>query len=169
MGSFRGWTEALTPSRRPQPEHCRRAKECKADRRPQLQGPSGRRLGNQIDLINGKGPVGSCHEIPLFSTESTLSAVRIDDYKSRFLTDQPQGWFGIMIKKLTWPILTNLRIDPFERTGMPRRRQRPAARLSATGSSRRVLAALCSGPAGSGQAWPRLALEFPADAEGGEL
>ena len=56
------------------------------------------------------------HDIYYF-TESTLSAVRIDDYKYRF-TDQPQGWLGGTIK-IDWPILTNLRLDPFERTGMP--------------------------------------------------
>jgi arylsulfatase A-like enzyme len=70
---------------------------------------------NQTDLITGKGP-SARHEIYYF-TESTLSAVRIDDYKYRF-TDQPQGWLGGTIK-VDWPILTNLRIDPFERTGMP--------------------------------------------------
>ena len=70
---------------------------------------------NQTDLITGKGP-SARHEIYYF-TESTLSAVRIDDYKYRF-TDQPQGWLGGTVK-VDWPILTNLRLDPFERTGMP--------------------------------------------------
>jgi arylsulfatase len=70
---------------------------------------------NQMDLITGKGP-SVRHEIYYF-TESTLSAVRIDDYKYRF-TDQPGGWLGGTIK-VDWPILTNLRLDPFERTGMP--------------------------------------------------
>jgi len=70
---------------------------------------------NQMDLITGKGP-SARHDIYYF-TESTLSAVRIDDYKYRF-TDQPQGWLGGTIK-IDWPILTNLRLDPFERTGMP--------------------------------------------------
>ena len=70
---------------------------------------------NQMDLITGKGP-STRHEVYYF-TESTLSAVRIDDYKYRF-TDQPQGWLGGTVK-VDWPILTNLRLDPFERTGMP--------------------------------------------------
>lgn len=70
---------------------------------------------NQMDLITGKGP-SARHEI-LYFTEGTLSAVRIDDYKYRF-TDQPQGWLGGTIK-VDWPILTNIRLDPFERTGMP--------------------------------------------------
>jgi len=70
---------------------------------------------NQMDLITGKGP-SKRHEVFYF-TESTLSAVRIDDYKYRF-TDQPNGWFGAT-EKVDWPILVNLRLDPFERTGMP--------------------------------------------------
>jgi arylsulfatase len=70
---------------------------------------------NQMDLITGKGP-SARHEIYYF-TESTLSAVRIEDYKYRF-TDQPGGWLGGTVK-VDWPILTNIRLDPFERTGMP--------------------------------------------------
>jgi arylsulfatase len=69
---------------------------------------------NQMDLITGKGP-SARHEIFYF-TEGTLSAVRIDDYKFR-LTDQPTGWFGATVK-VDWPIIVNLRLDPFERTGM---------------------------------------------------
>ena len=70
---------------------------------------------NQMDLITGKGP-SVRHEIFYF-TESTLSAVRINDFKYRF-TDQPNGWLGATVK-VDWPILVNLRLDPFERTGMP--------------------------------------------------
>ncbi len=70
---------------------------------------------NQLDLISGKGP-SSRHEVFYF-TEGTLSAVRIDDFKYRF-TDQPNGWLGATVK-VDWPLLTNLRLDPFERTGMP--------------------------------------------------
>ena len=70
---------------------------------------------NQMDLITGKGP-SKRHEIFYF-TEGTLSAVRIDDFKYRF-TDQPGGWLGATVK-VDWPILVNLRLDPFERTGMP--------------------------------------------------
>jgi arylsulfatase A-like enzyme len=70
---------------------------------------------DQMNLITGKGP-SARHEI-LYFTESTLSAVRIDDYKYRF-TDQPGGWLGGTVK-VDWPILTNLRLDPFERTGLP--------------------------------------------------
>ena len=52
-----------------------------------------------------------------YFTETTLGAVRINDYKYRF-TDQPDGWLGNTVK-VDWPILTNLKLDPFERTGMP--------------------------------------------------
>jgi arylsulfatase A-like enzyme len=68
---------------------------------------------DQTDLITGKGP-SKRHEIYYF-TESTLAALRIDDYKFRF-TDQPNGWLGATVK-VDWPILTNLRLDPYERTG----------------------------------------------------
>jgi arylsulfatase len=70
---------------------------------------------DQTALITGKGP-SARHEIFYF-TEGTLSAVRIDDYKYRF-TDQPGGWLGGTIK-VDWPILTNLRLDPFERMNLP--------------------------------------------------
>jgi arylsulfatase A-like enzyme len=69
---------------------------------------------NQLDLITGKGP-SARHEI-FYLTETTLAAVRIDDYKYRF-TDQPGGWLGAT-EKVDWPILVNLRLDPYERTGM---------------------------------------------------
>jgi arylsulfatase len=70
---------------------------------------------DQTPLITGTGP-SARHEIFYF-TESTLSAIRIDDYKYRF-TDQPNGWLGATVR-VDWPILTNLRLDPFERMGMP--------------------------------------------------
>ncbi len=69
---------------------------------------------NQMDLITGKGP-SKRHEIFYFA-ETTLGAVRINDYKYRFI-DQPNGWLGGTVK-VDWPILVNLRLDPFERTGL---------------------------------------------------
>jgi arylsulfatase len=68
---------------------------------------------NQMDMITGKGP-STRHEI-LYFGESELGAVRIDDYKYRFI-DQPAGWLGEKTK-VDVPYLTNLRLDPFERTG----------------------------------------------------
>ena len=69
---------------------------------------------DQTGLITGKGP-SNRHEV-FYLTEGTVSAVRINDFKYRF-TDQPNGWFGGTVK-VDWPILTNLRLDPFERTGL---------------------------------------------------
>jgi arylsulfatase A-like enzyme len=69
---------------------------------------------NQMDLITGKGP-SKRHEVWYF-TESTLSAARIDDIKYRF-TDQPNGWLGAT-DKVDWPRITNLRLDPYERTNI---------------------------------------------------
>jgi len=70
---------------------------------------------NQMDMITGKGP-SARHEIFYFG-ESTLGAVRIDDYKFRFI-DQPGGWLGEKTHPDV-PYLINLRLDPFERTGWP--------------------------------------------------
>ena len=69
---------------------------------------------NQLDLFTGKGP-SKRNEIYYFA-ETTLGAVRIGDYKYRFI-DQPNGWLGNTVK-VDWPILANIRLDPFERTGM---------------------------------------------------
>jgi len=65
--------------------------------------------------ITGKGP-SARHEI-FYLGESTVGAVRIDDYKFRFI-DQPAGWLGEKTKPDV-PYITNLRLDPFERTGWP--------------------------------------------------
>jgi arylsulfatase A-like enzyme len=68
---------------------------------------------NQLDLFTGKGP-SNRHEVFYFA-EGTLGAVRTDDWKFR-LIDQPDGMVGSTIKVNT-PILTNLRLDPYERMG----------------------------------------------------
>jgi len=68
---------------------------------------------DQTDCITGKGE-SKRHEIYYFG-ESTLGAVRVDDFKYRFI-EQPQGWVGAKVH-VDMPILTNLRLDPFERTG----------------------------------------------------
>ena len=70
---------------------------------------------NQMDAITGKGP-SARHEI-FYLGESTVGAVRVDDYKFRFI-DQPAGWLGEKTKPDV-PYITNLRPDPFERTGWP--------------------------------------------------
>jgi arylsulfatase A-like enzyme len=70
---------------------------------------------NQLAAITGKGP-SVRHEI-FYLGESTVGAIRIDDYKFRFI-DQPAGWLGEKSKPDV-PYITNLRLDPFERTGWP--------------------------------------------------
>jgi arylsulfatase len=70
---------------------------------------------NQLDLITGKGP-SNRSEIWYFG-ESDLGAVRVGDYKYRFI-DQPGGWLGDKVKPEV-PSIINLRLDPFERTGFP--------------------------------------------------
>ncbi len=70
---------------------------------------------NQMAAITGQGK-SARHEI-FYLGESTVGAVRIDDYKFRFI-DQPQGWLGEKTHPDV-PYITNLRLDPFERTGWP--------------------------------------------------
>jgi arylsulfatase A-like enzyme len=70
---------------------------------------------NQLAAITGKEP-SARHEI-FYLGESTVGAVRIDDYKYRFI-DQPAGWLGDKTHPDV-PYITNLRLDPFERTGWP--------------------------------------------------
>jgi arylsulfatase A-like enzyme len=70
---------------------------------------------NQMAAITGQGP-SARHEI-FYLGESTVGAVRIDDYKFRFI-DQPAGWLGEKTHPDV-PYITNLRLDPFERTGWP--------------------------------------------------
>jgi arylsulfatase A-like enzyme len=66
---------------------------------------------DQTKLITDTGP-SNRHEVFYF-TESNLGAIRIDDYKFQFI-DQPNGWLGGTVT-LDWPLITNLRLDPFER------------------------------------------------------
>ena len=132
------------------------------DRRPDLQEPS-RRLQPDWPLITGKGP-SARHEIFYFG-ESTLGAVRIDDYKYRFI-DQPAGW----LRQKTHPdvpYLTNLRLDPFERTGWPGNGTKDGAQQYFDWFKYRVLA-LRVRPAADGQELPD-GPRLPADAEGREL
>jgi arylsulfatase len=70
---------------------------------------------NQMAMITGTGP-SVRNEIWYFG-ESSLGAVRIGDYKFRFI-DQPAGWLGEKTKPDV-PYITQLRLDPFERTGWP--------------------------------------------------
>jgi arylsulfatase A-like enzyme len=67
---------------------------------------------DQTSMITGTGK-SNRHEIWYFA-ESTLGAARIDDYKYTF-KEQPGGWLGDTVT-LGAPTITNLRLDPFERT-----------------------------------------------------
>lgn len=67
---------------------------------------------NQMDLLTGQGS-SKRHEIWYFA-EARLGALRIDDFKFRFI-DQPDGWPGPKVP-LNMPIMNNIRQDPFERT-----------------------------------------------------
>jgi arylsulfatase A-like enzyme len=70
---------------------------------------------NQLDFLAGKEP-SKRHEIVYFA-EGTLGAIRVNDFKYRFI-DQPGGWFGGTVKPDS-PMLVNLRLDPLERTSLP--------------------------------------------------
>ena len=70
---------------------------------------------NQLDMLTGQGP--SNRDVVYYFAEANLGAVRVGDYKYRFI-DQPNGWFGETVT-LGWPSITNLRLDPFERAGIP--------------------------------------------------
>jgi arylsulfatase len=69
---------------------------------------------DQTALITGKGP--STRKEIFYFAEGTLGAIRIGDYKYRFI-DQPQGWLAGTTKP-DWPLVTNLRLEPYERTGL---------------------------------------------------
>jgi arylsulfatase len=70
---------------------------------------------DQTAMLTGKGS-SNRHEI-FYLGESTIGAVRIDDYKYRFI-DQPQGWLGPKTHPDV-PVITNLRLDPYEKMGFP--------------------------------------------------
>ena len=95
---------------------------------------------DQTPMLTGKGP-SNRHEIFYFG-ESTLGAVRIDDFKYRFI-DQPNGWLGAKVT-VDVPYLTNLRLDPFERTGWPDGPDRRTDRTSTSSGSSSSSGALSS-------------------------
>jgi len=69
---------------------------------------------NQLDMLTGNGE--SNRDTVYYFAQDRFGAVRVGDYKYRF-TDQPNGWLGETID-LGWPMITNLRLDPFERAGI---------------------------------------------------
>jgi arylsulfatase A-like enzyme len=70
---------------------------------------------DQTAMLTGKGP-SNRHEI-FYLGESTIGAVRVDDYKYRFI-DQPQGWLGVK-NHPDIPTIVNLRLDPYEKMAFP--------------------------------------------------
>ena len=110
---------------------------------------------NQMDLITGKGP-SNRQEIWYFA-ESTLGAVRIDDYKYRFI-DQPRGWLGDE-DQARRAVPDQPRLDPFERTGWPDNGTKEGAQRYFRLVQVRVLA-LRVRPAAGGKA-AMTAVEFP--------
>ena len=68
---------------------------------------------NQMDALTGKGP-GARKEIFYFSGDGDLNAIRVGDWKITFTEmwgNLPTAWH----KTPSWPLITNLRRDPYER------------------------------------------------------
>src|SRR5262249_22464670 len=118
---------------------------------------------DQTAMITGKGP-STRHEI-FYLGESTVGAVRIDDYKYRFI-DQPAGWLGEKTH-VDVPYLINLRLDPFERQGGPGRR-REGGSAAVLGLVEVPVLAIGVPPAARGKG-PQALRRLPADAAGREL
>ncbi len=68
---------------------------------------------DQTDMLTNGGE--SARNELWYFTQSALAAVRIGDIKYQLLT-MPDGWLGPQVKP-GWPMMTNLRLDPFERLG----------------------------------------------------
>ncbi|UXI04546.1 arylsulfatase [Photobacterium sp. TY1-4] len=67
---------------------------------------------NQIDLLTGKGP-GARNEIFYFDAGGNLNALRYKDWKIHFSI--MEGAINEAYRKTpSWPLLINLRMDPFE-------------------------------------------------------
>jgi len=68
---------------------------------------------NQLPLLTGKGP-GARKEIFYFSGDGNLNAIRMGEWKIVFTEmwgNLPTAWH----KTPSWPLITNLRRDPYER------------------------------------------------------
>jgi arylsulfatase A-like enzyme len=66
---------------------------------------------DQTALLGGKGK--SARKDFYYFTETTLHGVRYGDWK--FLFKKQDKWFNGVQDQLTRPIITNLKLDPFER------------------------------------------------------
>ena len=69
---------------------------------------------NQMDLLSGKDK-GKRREIFYFDAVGNLNALRVDDWKIHFAL--LEGGINTAYRKTpSWPVVVNLRMDPFERT-----------------------------------------------------
>lgn len=66
---------------------------------------------DQTDLLTGKGP--SKRKDFYYFTETTLHGIRYGDWK--FLFKSQDKWFNGIQENLNTPLITNLKLDPFER------------------------------------------------------
>jgi arylsulfatase A-like enzyme len=67
---------------------------------------------NQMDVLTGKGP-GKRNEIFYFDAGSNLNAVRYKDWKAHFTI--MEGSINEAYRKTpSWPLIINLRMDPYE-------------------------------------------------------
>ncbi len=67
---------------------------------------------NQMDLLSGKGP-GKRNEIFYFDAGGNLNAVRYKDWKAHFTI--MEGAINEAYRKTpSWPLIVNLRMDPYE-------------------------------------------------------
>ncbi|MCV5919734.1 arylsulfatase, partial [Escherichia coli] len=68
---------------------------------------------NQLDLLTGKADEGARKEIFYFDAGGNLNAVRYKDWKIHFSI--MEGAINEAYRKTpSWPLIVNLRMDPFE-------------------------------------------------------
>ena len=72
---------------------------------------------SEVEDFGAEAAFGALRENQHIHVRVLRVVVRIGDYKFRFI-DQPNGWLGDKTKPDV-PYITNLRLDPFERTGWP--------------------------------------------------
>ena len=72
---------------------------------------------DQTDLITGKGPWQRLRDLPI-SRRARLARVLPSTTEVPLHPISQKGWRLRSTVKVDWPILVNLRLDPFERTGM---------------------------------------------------
>jgi arylsulfatase len=69
---------------------------------------------NQMDMLTGKKPLGNRKELYYFDGGGDLNAVRWGEWKIMF-TDMSGNLATAWKKSPSWPYITNLRRDPYER------------------------------------------------------